>query len=81
VPQAQSSDTTGWFARDATNFAKVASVMLDALIPSALPSRLLIAGQSTLRKQRRAQHFYGIANSRNRVSMGTAGAAGGAWRN
>jgi amidase len=43
MQQAPSSDTTGWFARDATNFAKVASVMLDGAIPAVLPSRLIIA--------------------------------------
>ena len=43
MQQAPSSDTTGWFARDAATFAKVASVMLDEEIPSALPSRLIIA--------------------------------------
>src|SRR5262252_9380020 len=43
MPQAPSSDTTGWFARDAATFAKVASVMLGEPIPSALPNRLIIA--------------------------------------
>jgi amidase len=43
MPQAPTSDTTGWFARDAATFAKVSSVMLDAAIPTALPSRLIIA--------------------------------------
>src|SRR6266853_2710719 len=43
MPQAPSSDTTGWFARDAGTFAKVASVMLGEAIPAALPSRLIIA--------------------------------------
>jgi amidase len=42
MPQAPSSDTTGWFARAAT-FAKVSSVMLDEAIPSELPRRLIIA--------------------------------------
>src|SRR6266568_8727715 len=41
--QAPSSDTTGWFARDPTTFAKVASVMLGEAIAAALPSRLIIA--------------------------------------
>src|ERR1700749_2326100 len=43
LPQAPSSDTTGWFARDAATFAKVASVMLDEPIPSTLPDKLLVA--------------------------------------
>jgi amidase len=38
--QAPSSDTTGWFARDAATFARVSSVMLGEPIPSALPDRL-----------------------------------------
>src|SRR5690349_7104864 len=43
MPQAPSSDTTGWLARDAGTFAKVASFMLDEPIPSVLPSGLIIA--------------------------------------
>lgn len=43
LPQAPSSDTTGWFARDAATFARVSAVMLGGAIPTALPSRLLIA--------------------------------------
>jgi amidase len=43
LPQAPTSDTTGWFARDATTFAKVSSVMLGEEIPSALPTRLIVA--------------------------------------
>ena len=43
MPQAPSSDTTGWFAREAATFTKVSSVMLDEAIPSALPTRLIIA--------------------------------------
>ncbi len=43
MQQAPSSDTTGWFARDTTTFAKVANVMLGEAIPAALPSRLIIA--------------------------------------
>src|ERR1700744_1997012 len=33
LPQAPTSDTTGWFARDAETFAKVSSTMLDENIP------------------------------------------------
>lgn len=43
LPQAPTSDTTGWFARDAATFAKVSSVMLGEPIPTALPTSLVIA--------------------------------------
>src|SRR6516164_2365262 len=43
LPQAPSSDTTGWFARDTATFAKVSSVMLGEAIPSSLPRRMIIA--------------------------------------
>src|SRR5690349_9816189 len=43
MPQAPSSDTTGWFARDPDTFARVSSVMLDEAIPDQIPHRLLIA--------------------------------------
>src|SRR6476469_7603973 len=43
LPQAPSSDTTGWFARDAETFAQVSSVLLGEPIPDALPSRLVVA--------------------------------------
>lgn len=43
MPQAPTSDTTGWFARDAATFSKVSAHMLDEAIPTALPTRLLIA--------------------------------------
>ncbi|WP_082609611.1 amidase [Bosea sp. Root381] len=42
MPQAPSSDTTGWFARDAETFVRVSSVMLGEE-PGPLPTRLLIA--------------------------------------
>ncbi|OYW97978.1 MAG: glutamyl-tRNA amidotransferase, partial [Bosea sp. 32-68-6] len=42
LPQAPSSDTTGWFARDAETFARVSTVLLGEA-PRALPTRLLIA--------------------------------------
>jgi amidase len=44
APQAPTSDTTGWFARDADTFARAAAVMLNEDIPSSatLP-RLIIA--------------------------------------
>jgi amidase len=43
LPQAPSSDTTGWFARDATIFARVSSVMLGEDAPRELPKRLIVA--------------------------------------
>jgi amidase len=43
LPQAPTSDTTGWFARDAGTFTRVSAVMLGEKIPSALPTNLLIA--------------------------------------
>ncbi|CAN5920492.1 amidase [soil metagenome] len=43
LPQAPTSDTTGWFARDAETFARVSSVMLGEEIPSALPTQLVVA--------------------------------------
>jgi len=47
MPQAPTSDTTGWFARDAATFAKVSTVMLGEAIPpesgAALPNKLIVA--------------------------------------
>jgi amidase len=43
LPQAPTSDTAGWFARDAATFARVSSVMLGEEIPTALPTRLVVA--------------------------------------
>ncbi len=43
LPQAPSSDTTGWFARDAATFARVAEVLLGEAIPTTLPTRLVVA--------------------------------------
>jgi amidase len=43
LPQAPSSDTTGWFARDAATFARVSEVLLGEPIPSMLPTRLIVA--------------------------------------
>ena len=44
--QAPSSDTTGWFARDAETFARVSAVLLGEVIPDELPSRLVIAADA-----------------------------------
>lgn len=43
MPQAPTSDTTGWFARDAATFAKVSAVLLGEAILSVLPSKLVVA--------------------------------------
>jgi amidase len=46
MAQAPTSDTTGWFARDAAMFARVSAVMLGEAIPAALPTRLVIASDA-----------------------------------
>ncbi|MFI4948000.1 MAG: amidase [Alphaproteobacteria bacterium] len=43
MSQAPTSDTTGWFARDAETFARVSRVMLGEAIPDTVPERLVIA--------------------------------------
>ncbi|TAJ38128.1 MAG: amidase [Reyranella sp.] len=43
LPQAPTSDTTGWFARDAATFARVSSALLSEAIPTALPTKLIVA--------------------------------------
>jgi len=43
MAQAPSSDTTGWFARDAGTFARVSAVMLGETIPTELPTKLIVA--------------------------------------
>jgi amidase len=43
MPQAPSSDTTGWFARDARTFARVCEVLLGEPIPTGLPTKLVVA--------------------------------------
>jgi amidase len=46
MSQAPSSDTTGWFARDAATFARVSAVMLGEAIPDKLPGRLVVASDA-----------------------------------
>ncbi len=46
LPQAPSSDTIGWFARDADTFARVSSVMLGEAIPAEMPTRLIVAADA-----------------------------------
>ncbi|HVQ78181.1 MAG TPA: amidase [Candidatus Binatia bacterium] len=43
MPQAPSSDTTGWLARDADTFARVSEALLGEPIPARLPARLVVA--------------------------------------
>src|SRR5438477_11431875 len=43
MAQAPTSDTTGWFARDAATFDKVSAVMLGEEIPHVLPTSLVVA--------------------------------------
>jgi amidase len=43
MPQAPSSDTTGWFTRDAHTFARVSEVLLGEPIPASLPTKLVVA--------------------------------------
>jgi amidase len=43
LPQAPSSDTTGWFAKNTENFAKVSAVLLEEPVESIRPERLVIA--------------------------------------
>src|SRR6266851_4072983 len=46
MQQAPSSDTTGWFTRDAETFARGSAVMLGEAIPDALPTRLVVASDA-----------------------------------
>jgi len=43
MPPAPSSDTTGWFARDASTFARVSEVLLGEPIRTSLPITLVVA--------------------------------------
>src|SRR5262249_30897221 len=46
LPQAPTSDTTGWFARDVQTFQRVSEVMLGDAIPATLPSHLIVAADA-----------------------------------
>jgi amidase len=46
LPQAPSSDTIGWFARDTATFARISQVMLGEDLPRELPKRLIIAADA-----------------------------------
>jgi amidase len=41
--QSPAADTCGWFARDAAIFSRVGEVLFGGSVPSALPTRLLVA--------------------------------------
>jgi amidase len=43
MPQAPTSDTTGWFARDAGTFARVSEVLLGESTAADVPTRLIVA--------------------------------------
>jgi amidase len=43
APQAPSSDTAGWFSRDAATMARVSEVMFSDTLPAQLPTTLVIA--------------------------------------
>ena len=43
LQQAPTSDTVGWFARDAVTFARVGEAVFAAPLPAALPRRLIVA--------------------------------------
>ena len=44
MAQAPSSDTAGWFARDAETFARVSAVLLDEpIVPASLPTTVVVA--------------------------------------
>src|SRR4249919_1176754 len=46
LPQAPTSDTTGWFADNADIFARVSAVMLGEPLSDALPKRLVVASDA-----------------------------------
>ena len=43
LPQAPSSDTLGWFARDAQTMARVGETLFEESVPAKLPSEIVIA--------------------------------------
>ena len=46
LQQAPSSDTVGWFARDAATFARVGEAVFGASLPTLLPRRLIVAADA-----------------------------------
>src|SRR2546421_622916 len=62
MAQAPSSDTTGWFARDAKTFARVSEVLLGEPIPASLPTRLVVAVDA-----------FGFADAETAAALGPVG--------
>ena len=58
MQQAPTSDTAGWFARDAMTFAMASEVLLEEPLPSVLPSRLIVASDA-----------FGIADADTRAAL------------
>jgi amidase len=46
APQAPSSDTVGWFARDGATFARVGEAVFGAALPAQLPTCLIVAADA-----------------------------------
>lgn len=61
MSQAPSSDTAGWFARDAQTFARVCEVLLEEPIPTSLPDTLIVATDA-----------FGLASSGTRAALAPA---------
>lgn len=59
LPQAPTSDTTGWFARDAGTFARAAEALFGEPLPAVLPSRLIVATDA-----------FGFAEPETRAALG-----------
>ena len=83
--QSPSSDTCGWFARDAAIFARVGEVLLGEAVPAALPTTLLVATdafgfadaavQAALAPM--VDRLAGVIGARREVTLAPAGFA--AW--
>jgi amidase len=59
MAQAPSSDTAGWFARDAATFARVSEVLLGEPISARMPARLVVAVDA-----------FGIADAETAAALG-----------
>ena len=86
--QAPSYDTIGWFARDATTFARVATAVFGTSIAPAAPSKAVIAGDlfdecdpdvaAALRPM--AERVAGLAGASETVRLAPDGVDGWAWQ-
>ena len=86
--QAPSYDTIGWFARDATTFAQVATAVFGTSIAPAAPSKAVIAGDlfdecdpdvaAALRPM--AERVAGLAGASETVRLAPDGVDGWAWQ-